>query len=82
MTGGGRESSAQRWEEEPMTETATRPGCWRCLEFPPIPTEAHQLILKFLPDRLPAFVAARSLGKALMAGLVARLWPGKVREER
>jgi Uma2 family endonuclease len=51
-----------------------------CLEVLPMPTEPHQLILEFVYEALKAFVTARSLGKAMFAGIVVRLWPDKMRE--
>ena len=50
------------------------------LEFLPMPTEEHQLILAFLNDVFRSFVLPRNLGKVLFAGLRVRLWEGKIRE--
>jgi Uma2 family endonuclease len=51
-----------------------------CLEFPPMPTIFHQLIVQFLFKLLDGFVAERALGQVLLAPLPVRLWPGKYRE--
>lgn len=45
-----------------------------------MPTEAHQLIVRFLVDCLRAFVAPRKLGTVLFAPLRVRLTEGKFRE--
>ena len=50
------------------------------LEFLPIPTIFHQLILQFLYKQLESFVAARSLGTVVLAGYKVRLRAGKYRE--
>lgn len=49
------------------------------LEFLPMPTEAHQLIVIFLFDALRAF-AQPHLGIVLFAGLRVKLAAGKLRE--
>ncbi len=51
-----------------------------CLEFPPMPTIFHQLIVKYLLHMLDAFVPARAPGLVLFAPLPTYLWPGKYRE--
>jgi Uma2 family endonuclease len=50
------------------------------LEFPPMPTTSHQLILAHLYGLLLAFSAAHDLGTVLFAGLPVRLWRRKFRE--
>jgi Uma2 family endonuclease len=50
------------------------------LEFLPMPTPFHQLILQFLYSRLNAFVTVRSLGKVLFAPLRVRVGKEKIRE--
>jgi len=51
-----------------------------CLEFPPMPTIAHQLIVQFLFKLLDAFVAARSLGTVLVAPVPVHLQLQHARE--
>jgi Uma2 family endonuclease len=51
-----------------------------CLEFLPMPTALHQLIVQFLFKLLDAYVQAQSGGFVLLAPLPVRLWPGKFRE--
>lgn len=51
-----------------------------CLEFLPMPTLAHQLIVAYLHSLLAGFVAAKNLGLAVFAPLPVRLRPGKIRE--
>ena len=51
-----------------------------CLEFPPMPSEWHELIADFLADQLKAFVRPRGLGKVLPAGIRLRTVPGKFRQ--
>src|SRR5438445_4425122 len=51
-----------------------------CLEFLPMPTVFHQLIVKYLFQVLDSFVKAQSVGEVLFAPLRVRLWPGKMRE--
>lgn len=50
------------------------------LEFPPMPTDTHQLILGRLYVALFAFVSQHKLGQVRFAPLPVRLWPGKIRE--
>ncbi|MEK7441342.1 MAG: Uma2 family endonuclease [Chloroflexota bacterium] len=50
------------------------------LEFPPMPTEFHQLIAARLFAVLFAFVAQYKLGQVRFAPLPVQLWQGKVRE--
>ena len=50
------------------------------LEFPPMPTESHQLISLRLVMALVAFVTEHKLGQVRFAPLPVRLWPGKIRE--
>jgi Uma2 family endonuclease len=51
-----------------------------CLEFLPMPTFVHQLIVKFLLRLLDGFVSSRGIGEVLFAPLPVYLWPGKYRE--
>jgi Uma2 family endonuclease len=51
-----------------------------CLEFLPMPTAFHQLIVDFLHSLLKAYVAAHAAGFVLFAPLPVRLWQGKFRE--
>lgn len=51
-----------------------------CLEVLPMPTIAHQLIVKFLFGLLDSFVTARRLGVVLFAPLPVRLQAGQYRE--
>jgi len=50
------------------------------LEFLPMPTIYHQLILKFLCYELDAFVTARKLGIVVTSGYKVRVRRGKYRE--
>src|SRR5271155_499196 len=50
------------------------------LEFPPMPTTSHQLIVAYLYGLLASFVKAHDLGMALLAALPVKLWRGKFRE--
>jgi Uma2 family endonuclease len=50
------------------------------VEFLPMPTIFHQLILQFLYRELDAFVRAGKLGTVVIAGYKARLRAGKYRE--
>lgn len=50
------------------------------LEFPPMPTDTHQLILGRLYAALFAFASQHKLGQIRFAPLPVRLWPGKIRE--
>lgn len=51
-----------------------------CLEFLPMPTIFHQLIVEFLHTLLKTFVATHASGKVLFAPLPIRLWSNKYRE--
>jgi Uma2 family endonuclease len=51
-----------------------------CLEFPAVPTFAHQLIAFYLAKLLDAHVTAHKLGLVVLAPLPVHLWPEKVRE--
>lgn len=51
-----------------------------CLEFLPMPSELHQLIVGFLYRTLYAFAETHGLGLVLVAGIPVRLWPEKMRE--
>jgi Uma2 family endonuclease len=52
-----------------------------CLEFLPMPTHAHQMIVALLYGFLKSFVDAQDPGGiVLFAPLWVRLWPGKIRE--
>jgi Uma2 family endonuclease len=50
------------------------------LEFLPMPSEAHQLILAFLFEALRDFVRAKDAGLVLFAGLRVRIRDQKIRE--
>lgn len=50
------------------------------LEFPPMPTMAHQDIVSFLYEMLKAFIMARQLGKVYFAPVPVRLGRGEYRE--
>jgi len=50
------------------------------LEFLPMPTIFHQLILQFLYEQLKSFVAANLLGTVVVAGYKVRLRARKYRE--
>jgi Uma2 family endonuclease len=50
------------------------------LEFPPMPTTSHQLIVAFLYGALLAFTSARDLGTVLFAVLRVRLRAKTIRE--
>lgn len=54
--------------------------CDGFLEFPPMPTIAHQLIVQFLFKLLDAFVIARKLGLVVIAPVPVHLGADKVRE--
>jgi Uma2 family endonuclease len=51
-----------------------------CLEFLPMPTPFHQLIVGHVVALLHAFVDAHTAGHVLFAPLPIRLWPGRFRE--
>jgi Uma2 family endonuclease len=51
-----------------------------CVEFLPMPTIFHQLIVNYLHNLLEAFVAKNSAGLVLFAPLPVRLWQGQFRE--
>jgi Uma2 family endonuclease len=50
------------------------------LEFLPMPTISHQLIVAYLYELLRVYVLQRQSGKVLFAPLRVRLWPKKYRE--
>jgi Uma2 family endonuclease len=50
------------------------------LEFPPMPTTPHQLLVVHLYGLLLAFTSSRDLGLVLLASLPVRLWRRKIRE--
>jgi Uma2 family endonuclease len=50
------------------------------VEFLPMPTIYHQLILQYIYDELNAFVKARTLGTVVIAGYKVRIRNGKYRE--
>jgi Uma2 family endonuclease len=50
------------------------------LEFPPMPTLAHQFIVLFLYKLLDAYVAARGIGSVVVAPVPVHLSPEHVRE--
>jgi len=51
-----------------------------CVEVLPMPTIAHQLIVRFLLDALRAFVDPKKLGMVLFAPLPVKTVPAKYRE--
>lgn len=51
-----------------------------CLEFLPMPTPAHQRLVRFLARSLDDFVTRQALGEVFFAPLPFRLAPGKIRE--
>lgn len=51
-----------------------------CLEFLPMPTHAHQMVLAYLYELLKAFVAANAPGVVCFSALPVRLGPGHYRE--
>jgi Uma2 family endonuclease len=51
-----------------------------CLEFLPMPTPYHQVLMLFVFDQLRQFIAEHNLGRVLPAPLPIRLWPGQIRE--
>jgi Uma2 family endonuclease len=51
-----------------------------CLEFLPMPTFYHQLIVAYLYETLKAFVTAHAPGVVIFAPLPMHLWPGTYRE--
>ena len=50
------------------------------LEFLPMPTMSHQLIVAYLYELLNTFILQGKLGRVLFAPLRVRLWPQKYRE--
>lgn len=51
------------------------------LEFPPMPTELHQLIVRYLFLSLYNFAEVEhKLGTVLFSGLRVKLWEGRIRE--
>lgn len=50
------------------------------LEFPPMPTTSHQMMVAYLYGLLHSFVTSRDLGSVLFAALPVRLWRRKFRE--
>jgi Uma2 family endonuclease len=51
-----------------------------CLEFLPMPTHGHQMVVAYLYRLLATFVEAHSPGVVLFAPLRVRLWAGQFRE--
>ncbi len=51
-----------------------------CLEFLPMPTPLHQLILQYLYEVLVAHARQGPAGHVLTAPCPLRLWPGRIRE--
>jgi Uma2 family endonuclease len=51
-----------------------------CLEFLPMPSELHQLLVALLYEALVAFVRPRRLGLVLFSGIPVQLWSQKMRE--
>jgi Uma2 family endonuclease len=50
------------------------------LEFPPVATSSHQLVVLYLYSLLMAFTSSREPGTVLVAPVPVRLWRGKIRE--
>lgn len=50
------------------------------LEFPPVPTESHQIIIERLFDLIRDFAGSRGLGTTRFAGIRVRLSRGNIRE--
>ena len=50
------------------------------VEFLPMPTLSHQLIVLFLYEALKALVSAARLGRVVVAPYKVKLWEGKYRE--
>lgn len=50
------------------------------LEFPAMPTDAHEELLELLFEALKAFVNARGLGKVRFSGIRVRTLPDKLRQ--
>ncbi|MCA9268544.1 MAG: Uma2 family endonuclease [Planctomycetales bacterium] len=50
------------------------------LEFPPMPTKTHQLIVGFLYRAIFGFVAGAGLGDVFLAGYRVKVLPGRFRE--
>src|SRR5258707_11341429 len=50
------------------------------LEFPPMATTSHQLVVLYLYGLLLAFASSRDIGTVLVAPLPVRLWRRKIRE--
>ena len=51
-----------------------------CLEFLPMPSLKHQVLLRFLFRLLDHWVSRGQLGEVYFAPLPVRLWPGRIRE--
>jgi Uma2 family endonuclease len=51
-----------------------------CVEFLPMPTLSHQLMVLFLCQALRSFVSARGLGTVIVAAYKVKLWERKYRE--
>lgn len=51
-----------------------------CLEFLPMPTHFHQLVLLYLYRVLDAFTQKYAPGVVMVASLPVELWPGQIRE--
>ena len=52
------------------------------VEFLPMPTLSHQLIVLFLYEALKALVSAAGLGRVVVAPYKVKLWEGKYRGAR
>ena len=50
------------------------------LEFLPMPTQSHQLLIIALFELLRNYVRTRQLGTVLLAPMPVQLWQGKIRE--
>jgi Uma2 family endonuclease len=71
------------WSEEDYFALDTNQLVEYCdgfLEFLPMPTIFHQLILQFIYERLKSFVVANDLGTVVIAGYKVRLRVRKYRE--
>lgn len=51
-----------------------------CLEFLPMTSVWHEIIVRFLADRLLHYVAERHLGDVFRAPVEIRLWKGEIRQ--
>src|SRR5206468_5227464 len=71
------------WTEEEYLSLETNHLIEFCdgrLEFPPMPTTSHQLLLRYLFGLLEAFAMQWDLGLTLFMGVRIRLRSGEIRE--